>query len=454
MHNPEPDKATTPEPASANPPAEELRTEQPAAPLPTRRSRHSVAIPVVSVEAVGGFDVAEPASVAGAADNTAAPVAAAAATTEAEPAVADEPAPAAPVIDTEEVASALIGGGLSPATRVLITLAAASVVIAGFSLGREIIAPFVLAVIIVILVHPIRGLLERRGVPSGLASVAVILGAYAILAAMIVLLTLAVQQFIALITASSDEIVALYDNAAQWLTDLDLGFAATDLTGADGVLNPETLVSAGTSVLGSLSGIGTAFFFILAYVIFMAVDASRFDHIPADLAKAKATTIASFARYSHSVRVYFGVNTIFGLIVAVLDGVLLFVLDVPGAIVWTILAFVTNFIPNIGFVIGLIPAAIFALLFGGPVTALIVVAAYIVINVVMQTLVQPKFVSDAVHLSLTLTFASVIFWAFVLGPLGALLAVPLSLLMRELLIGTDKTAGFSRWITSDTSTKK
>ncbi|MCU1406488.1 MAG: hypothetical protein JWQ43_2791 [Glaciihabitans sp.] len=341
--------------------------------------------------------------------------------------------------------------GLTQSIRVLVTLATAVVVIAGLSLGREVIAPFVLAAIIVALVHPVRGLLERRGAPSGLASLAVILCAFVILAAMVALLWLAVQQFISLLRSSTTELNAFYDNGLAFL--VSLGFQSSDLDAVSDMLDPASLVGAATSVLGSVTGIATAFFFILAYVIFMAVDAGRFNHIPEKLATAKAPLIASFSGYMHSVRVYFGVNTIFGLIVAVLDGILLVVLDVPGAIIWTILAFVSNFIPNIGFIIGLIPAAIFALLFGGPIVALIVVIGYVVINVVMQTLVQPKFVSDAVHLSLTLTFASVIFWAFVLGALGALLAVPLTLLMRELLIGSDRDAGFSRWITSDTSAK-
>jgi AI-2 transport protein TqsA len=363
-----------------------------------------------------------------------------------------DPAPAGPATAQAGPATAQAGpttaqAGLAPATRVLLTLAAAVVAIAGFSLGREIIGPFALAAVIVVLVHPVRGVLERRGLPGWLASLAVILSAYLILAAMIALLVLAVQQFVSLIASSSGRIVDLYDSAVTSVSDLGLDLSA--LGGEAEAFDPASLVGAAGSVVGSITGLAGSFFFILAYVIFMAVDAAKFNHVPTRIADASAPIVASFVGFSHSVRAYFGVNTVFGLIVAVIDGLLLWALDVPGALVWAILAFVTNFIPNVGFVIGLIPAAVFALLFGGWVTAVIVIAAYIVINVVLQTLVQPKFVSDAVHLSLTLTFASVIFWTFVIGAMGALLAVPLTLLVRELLIGTDSTAGFSRWLTSD-----
>jgi predicted PurR-regulated permease PerM len=80
---------------------------------------------------------------------------------------------------------------------------------------------------------------------------------------------------------------------------------------------------------------------------------------------------------------------------------------------------------------------------------LAVVAVYCVVNVVLQVLVQPKFVSDAVSISLTLSFFSVIFWTFVIGPLGAILSIPFTLLARELLIGEPTAARWWRWLSGD-----
>ncbi|HEU0182674.1 MAG TPA: AI-2E family transporter [Agromyces mariniharenae] len=96
--------------------------------------------------------------------------------------------------------------------------------------------------------------------------------------------------------------------------------------------------------------------------------------------------------------------------------------------------------PNIGFVLGLIPPAVLALVIGGWPLALVVVLAYSAINVTLQVLIQPKFVSDAVDLSLTLSFFSVVFWAFVIGPIGAILSIPLTLLVRALLVEPDDRA--------------
>ena len=96
--------------------------------------------------------------------------------------------------------------------------------------------------------------------------------------------------------------------------------------------------------------------------------------------------------FAHGTRSYLGVSAVFGLIVAVIDTALLWALGVPAAFVWGVLAFVTNFIPNIGFVIGLVPPALIALLEGGPGLMLAVIVIYSLVNVVIQSVIQPRFV--------------------------------------------------------------
>ena len=147
--------------------------------------------------------------------------------------------------------------------------------------------------------------------------------------------------------------------------------------------------------------------------------------------------------FADGTRTYLVVSTVFGLIVAVLDTIGLALLGVPAPVLWGLLAFITNYIPNIGFVIGLIPPAVLALLAGGPGLCISVIALYCVLNVVIQTVIQPRIVGDAVGLSTSLTFVSLVFWAWVLGALGALLAIPLSLLAKALLVDVDPS---TRWL--------
>ena len=125
-----------------------------------------------------------------------------------------------------------------------------------------------------------------------------------------------------------------------------------------------------------------------------------------------------------------------------LDVVGLLIIGVPLAFTWGVLAFVTNYIPNIGFVIGLVPPALIALLDGGVGASVAVVAVYVALNVVVQTIIQPRFTGDAVGISGTVAFISLIFWAYELGPLGALLAIPATLFLKSTLVDNSVPASW------------
>jgi AI-2 transport protein TqsA len=206
-----------------------------------------------------------------------------------------------------------------------------------------------------------------------------------------------------------------------------------DLNSLVGVL--QRVVTGATGVVSDLA-------FILALLFFLILDSSSFpDRLAA--AAQRPHLVEALTGFARATRQYIVVSTVFGLIVAVVDVAALYWLDVPLPWLWGLLAFITNYIPNIGFVLGLIPPALLALLQGGVRQAVLVVVAYSVINVMIQSLLQPKFVGDAVGLSVTLTFLSLVFWTFVIGPLGALLAIPLSLFVKALLVDADPD---SRWL--------
>ncbi|GAA1643597.1 AI-2E family transporter [Microbacterium flavum] len=336
---------------------------------------------------------------------------------------------------------------LAPALTTLLTLAAAVIALAGLFFARELVGPLALAAVIAIICHPVRHPLERRGWPSWLATTAVVAVAYAVLAAMAAMLVYAGTAFVGLVRDSADDLAATAQSLVAWLRSLGLQEQATDA--ANSVLDPSTLVSFATSLGGSALGVLTAFFFVLAYVIFMAADGARYSRAGETFGPRIRPTVERFQTFNRSVRRYYVVNATFGLVVAVIDGLALWALGIPIPIVWAILAFVTNFIPNIGFVVGLIPPALLALVVGGWPLMLIVIAVYCVVNVTLQVMVQPKFVSDAVDLSLTLSFFSVIFWTFVIGPLGAILSIPLTLLARALILERDPQNWWLLWLSGD-----
>jgi predicted PurR-regulated permease PerM len=160
------------------------------------------------------------------------------------------------------------------------------------------------------------------------------------------------------------------------------------------------------------------------------------------------------ANFATRVRKYWIVTTVFGFIVAVLDVIALAIIGVPLFVTWGVLAFVTNYIPNIGFILGVIPPALIALLDGGVGSAVAVVVAYTVINVVVQTIIQPRFTGDAVGISATVAFVSLIFWAYVLGTLGALLAVPATLFLKSVLLDNSVPASWVNALVSASPSKE
>ncbi|HYJ54553.1 MAG TPA: AI-2E family transporter, partial [Mycobacterium sp.] len=196
------------------------------------------------------------------------------------------------------------------------------------------------------------------------------------------------------------------------------------------------------NLLGSIAGLATSLMFLLALLLFMSIESSGVGDRLASITEDRPSVTGALERFARGTRQYLLVTTVFGLIVAILDGVALALMGVPLAITWGLLAFITNYIPNIGFIIGLVPPALLALLSGGPDLMLAVIIVYGALNFVLQSLVQPRFIGDAVGLSVSVTFLSLAFWAWLLGPLGAILAIPLTLLVKALLVDIDPRA---RW---------
>lgn len=338
-------------------------------------------------------------------------------------------------------------GGLAKPSRVLLTLGAAALAAGGIWAGREVIAPLLLAVVLVIVAHPLRRPLDARGLPRWLGTAAVVAAIYAFLAVLTALVVLGLGQFARIVADYDEQIHA----GAAGLRDAMTAVGLPEATAAEivGGLEPGTILQLVFDAGQYLLGAGLAVFFVLAYALYASMDAARFTSLPPTLAGEHALRVRNFRRFAAGTSRYFVVNSIFGAIVATLDGIALAAIGVPGAFAWAVLAFVTNYIPNIGFVIGLVPPLILALVTGGWAQALLVLVVYCLVNVVLQVLIQPRFVAVTVRLSFTLTFLSVVVWAVLLGPIGAILAVPLTLLARFLLIGADPDARLARWLTGD-----
>lgn len=326
-------------------------------------------------------------------------------------------------------------------TRLLVSSASFVIVVAGLRAVSDIVGPVMLAVALTIVFHPLRAVFERR-LPSWAASVLILVLVYVLLLGLTLALVVSVGRLAALVPTYAPDMDEFAARIGEWLSSL--GVAAPETAALTDELNLGHVLDATTSFLSGIVSVLSNLFFVVTLLVFLAFDSAHVARLAAGAREHRPHLVDALGTFAQGTRSYLGVSAAFGLIVAVVDTVMLWVLGVPGAFVWGVLAFVTNFIPNIGFVIGVIPPALIGLLEGGPELMLLVIVLYSAVNLVIQSIIQPRFVGHAVGLSTTLTFLSLIFWAWVLGPLGALLAVPMSLLLKAILVEADPEA---RWRT-------
>jgi AI-2 transport protein TqsA len=331
---------------------------------------------------------------------------------------------------------------------IVLGVAGAAVAVWGIHGAARILGPIVLAFVLTVVAHPIIGALARRGVRRGLAVAVAVLVVDGGLIAFTLALVVSFGQLATVLPEYSDEWEDLLNGLRSTLAGAGIG--PQQVEDVLRSIQPQSVLSVVGDLLLGLAGSVGALILVLATVLFMTAEAAG---LPERLADVPGTwrlrrALGDFAR---NTRRYVVVTTVFGFLVAVVDTVALVVLGVPLPLLWGLLSFLTNYVPNIGFFLGLVPPTLLAVLVGGPGLGLLVIAVYALANFVLQSVVQPVFVGDAVGLSVTLSFLSVIIWTVVLGPMGAILAVPLTLFLHAVLVGQDPDRRWARTLLAGTS---
>ena len=324
---------------------------------------------------------------------------------------------------------------------VLLGTGGAILAAAGLRGFADIVGPVFLALILTIAVSPLRRLLVGRGVRGWLAALVALVTVNVFLLGMAAAVAYSVAKLATLLPTYQDKFAELVDDARGWLADL--GVADQQLQTALEKLDLgrffDLLQSLLSGFVGTLSDLG----FVVVVLFFMGLDAMHFPDRLREAARDRPDIVNALSGFARGTTRYLIVSTVFGLAVALIDVGVLYLLAIPLPWLWGLLAFITNYIPNVGFFIGVVPPALLGLLDQGVPTMLWVLAAYCIINFIIQSIIQPKVVGDAVGLSTTLSFLSLVLWTWILGPLGAVLAIPLSLLVKALLIDADPS---TRWL--------
>jgi AI-2 transport protein TqsA len=325
--------------------------------------------------------------------------------------------------------------GLPRWLLLLLGAAAATIAVGGLREISWLVAPVLLAFVVVIALAPVQTWLMRAGWPRWAGATVLLVLVWTVLLAFVGLLVLSAAQLAALLPDYAGRAEELLGGVVRDLNSA--GVVSGQLSDLVGRLDYGQLVGVATGLLGRLTDAATTLLLLLSALVFLAIESGGFGRRMALVAAERPHLPIAWGLFARGTRSYLWVSTVFGAVVAVGDAIGLALLGVPAAVLWGVLSFITNYVPNIGFVLGLIPPALLGLLAGGWGELVAIVVLYSVLNFVVQTLVQPRFVGDSVGLSMTVTFVALLFWGWVLGALGALLAIPLTLLVKALLVDVD-----------------
>lgn len=303
-----------------------------------------------------------------------------------------------------------------------------------------IVAPVFLGLNLMIVAYPLQ-LLMSRVVHRYLAAVLTVLLVLVLLVAFLGATAWAGSELLLALPGYNKEFVDLWENLSAWLASW--GISSSMMLEQLKSINAGSIMNLVRPLLDNVSSVMSLLATVVMTVFFLGMDSTQIRRRLDTIGGINPRFTEAIMAFSRGVRRYWVVTTVFGLIVALLDVWVLAILGIELIWVWGVLAFLTNYIPNIGFVIGLVPPALLALLDGGPGPAITVVAAYSLLNFTVQSIIQPKFTGQSVGVTPTVSFLSLLFWYWVLGWLGALLALPATLLLKALLVDADPKA---RWI--------
>ena len=314
----------------------------------------------------------------------------------------------------------------------LVSLASIFVLLFGIRATAPILNPILLAVVITITVLPVPAYLTRRGLPGWLSLVLTILAVVLVLALVIVTVFFSVTKLAVELPAYLADAAA---SAGQELTSEGTGSEALASTA-------EFTVQLGAVAQGAITAIVELLlqFVLVLFIFFFMVSAAISLPGAARLGlDPDAPVVSRISTLTGDVRHYMAILTGVNFLVGLGDAVFLMILGVDYALLWGLLAWFMGYIPSIGFIIALIPPLIMAYIQYGLGTAVIVLIGYVLINGGVQNFIQPKIMGQGLKINPLVVFVSVFVWGYLLGAIGAILAVPLTVLVLTLMENFDAT---------------
>jgi len=326
---------------------------------------------------------------------------------------------------------------LSDPYRILYIIAALTIVIAGMRASVNILVPMLLAVFISIICSYPLNMIRLRGISKNLSILVIVLSALIIAFLLTLVLGSSFANFSDSLPLYQSKLEELLSHISTRLGRFGIDF---DYAQWREYFDPGIAFGFAESVLKSLRSTLTYAFLIGLTVIFILLEIPVIDE------EKKNKNLASPSNYQkiiQKIQHYFGIKTITSLVTGITITIWLAILGVDYPVLWGLVAFLLNFVPNIGSIIAAIPAVLLALLINGTTIAILTIAGYVVVNITIGNVVEPRVMGRGLGLRMLVVFISLVFWGWVLGPIGMLLAVPLTMTLKIMLESYEQTKPFA-----------
>ena len=322
----------------------------------------------------------------------------------------------------------------------IFVIAALFIIVAGLKSAQDLMVPFLLSVFIATIAATPMFWMQTKGVPEALS-----------IPLVMVLMVVAVTLLGALIAQSAGAFTAKLPFYQERLLSLQQDFTAMaqPLLEPIGVniqlhtivanFSPNSALQLAGTTLARLGGVLSNSLLIILTVIFILAEAASFPQKLRRILRDPEIDLPHFSKFAENVNRYIAIKTTVSAATGVLVAVFLWLLGVDFPILWGILAFLLNYVPTIGSIIAAVPPVLLALIQLGPATALGVAVGFVAINLIMGNAVEPRYMGRGLGLSTLVVFLSLVVWGWVLGPVGMLLSVPLTMTAKIALEANPQT---------------
>ncbi|MBA4156563.1 MAG: AI-2E family transporter [Gemmatimonadetes bacterium] len=321
----------------------------------------------------------------------------------------------------------------TPGSTLLFNLACLVVVVFGLRAGASVLVPVALALFLTILSLPFMVWLRANRVPAPLAVFLTVLINIGVLGFFILVASQSLTEFRLVLPRYVEQLQGLI--ASVLLTLQERGVPVADLVLMD-LLNPEAVINLVSGALRGIAWMVSNIFLVLIIMVFMLAETAVFPaKLRAVLGKQDAD-LSHFAKVTYEVQQYLGIKTVVSLATGITVGVWLWLLGVDFPVFWGLIAFLFNYIPSIGSILASIPPILLALLQFGVGHALLVMLGFLVVNIVLGNIIEPNLLGRRLGLSTVVVILSLVFWGWVWGPVGMLLALPMTMIVKIMLENT------------------